>query len=251
MKNVAIHDLVPIQRVPIYYKRLFGKETDLEEVLTFVDHILRETGTIARKKLFIRAKVTDRKIGLPCGTYSVDSVTTSKPFQWYTPTLHDPSSESFLLNYIVPHHMYNGYSLDINTIEATAPFICEEDQMPVGSPKGNYVDYEHLGDQLKFNFTDECVDVVVRVIQTDQDGYPFITDKAAIAFAYWLNFVDVQRMRFKKMADASMLAEAQELAHQHIARARTPEAVSKNEMNDLLNVMTNMNRKSYNLPFGR
>lgn len=251
MKNVAVNDMVPIQRVPIYYKRLFGKETDLDEVLTFVDHILRETGTIATKRIFMRAKIKDRKVGIPCGTYAIQSVTSATPFQWYTHEVHNLKDQSFLLNYIVPHPMYNGYALDINTIEPEKPFICEEDQMPIGSPKGNYVDFEHMGDHLKFNITDECVDVIMRVIQMDKDGFPYITDKVAMAFAYWLNFVDVQRMRFKKLADASMLAEAKELADNHISKARTPEAVTKNEMNDLLNVMQSMNRKTYNLPYGR
>lgn len=251
MKNVAINDLVPIQRVLLYYKRLFGKEATMDEVLTFADHILRETGTIARKTLFIRAKIKDCKIGLPCGTYAVDSVTESKPFQWNSPEQFDLEGQSALINYIVPHPMYNGYSLDINTVEPTKPVILPEDQMPVNAPVGKYLDYEHCGDHLKFNVDGICVDVIVRVIQVDSDGYPYVSDKTAMAFAYWLNFTAVQRLYFSKMADANMLEMADEMYRRNAAKARTPEAVSKNEMDDLMNVLTSMNRKFYDLPYGR
>lgn len=48
-----------------------------------------------------------------------------------------------------------------------------------------------------------------------------------------------------------MLQIAEEMANKHIAKARTPDALSKNEIDDLLNVLTSMNRKFYRTPFGR
>jgi hypothetical protein len=251
MKNVAVNDLVPIQRVLLYYKQLFGKDSNLSEVLTFADHILRETGTIARKKLFIRVKIKDRMVGLPCGTFAVESVTNSKPFQWNTHNEVDQEERSILVNYIVPHPMYNGFSLDINTIEDTGIFICPNDQAPIQSPEGDYVDFEHNGDHLKFNIDKTYVDVVVRIIAVDKDGYPFMTDKAAMAFAYFINLVHTQRLFFSKMADRSMLEVAQEMYGKHVSKARVPEAVTKNEMDAMMNVLTSMNRKFYNLPYGR
>ncbi len=251
MKNASVNDFVPIQRVLLYYKSLFGKETTLDQVLIFADHILRETGTIGRKKLFMRAIIKNRKIGLPCGTFAVDSVNYSKPFQWDSRDQSDIVNESILVNYIVPHPMYNGYSLDINAVETSKPMILPLDQMPVNSPVGNYIDYEHNGDHLKFNEENVSVDIIVRIIQVDKDGYPFMTDKSAMAFAYWLNFVATQRLYFSKMADNSMLQIADELYRVSAAKARTPEAIGKNEMDDIMNVLTSMNRKFYDLPYGR
>jgi hypothetical protein len=251
MKNTAINQKVSIGLVPITYSRLFGEEVAIDQVLAFADHIMRETGTIGNKTMLMRVKVRERKVGLPCGTFAVDSVTYSKPFQWDTPISYDLEGRSALINYIVPHPMYNGYALDINTITDKEPFIAEEDQMPVSAPVGNYVDFEHDGDKLIFNFDNKYVDVVFRIIPLDKDGYPYLTEKAVMAFAYWLNFVNVQRKYFKKQADPNMLQIAEEMAKNHIAKARTPDALSKNEIDSLLNVMTSMNRKFYNTPFGR
>ena len=251
MKNSATNQKVSIGLVPITYSRLFGEEVSMDQVLAFTDHILRETGTIGTKTLFMRVKIKNRRVGLPCGTFAIESVTDSRPYQYDTPMVYNLDDQSALINYIVPHPMYDGFALDINTVSEDLPSISEEDQMPVNSPKGTYVDYEHDGDELIFNMDNVYVDVIFTVIPLDKEGYPYLTEKTVMAFAYWLNFVAVQRRYFKQQADPNMLQIAEEMANKNIAKARTPDALSKNEIDDLLNVLTSMNRKFYRTPFGR
>jgi len=253
--NQANAKLYSINEIPMLYKRLFGGDLDIDDILGVVDGVLIATGTRATKHYLFKGNIVDFELNLPCNVYAIKHVCESAPSSYYAGyTIMRDSN--LLLNYMVdPSGNAGAYNVDatsINVIEPEVPAVYEVNKNIFTVPLGIMIPFENDNNCcLSFNHKSLAVDVLYTGTVVDENGYPKVTEKTKIAIAYFMNYIAVRKRFNMKLADANMLNLAMEEKDQKIANARTPDAISQNEEDELFNVMTSSNRKRHNMQHRR
>jgi len=238
------------------YKRLFDKQLDKFLLLETMDHVLRQTGSLAMGAFIYKGKVTDGKICLPCAPMAIRSVSQSRPYQWYQAIfdpLRDTSTRSILVNYNLPTiTQYPNTEYVQNQDKDVAVFLDYADTF-MNPPVGLYVNYvwEDRNDVLRFNSVYEGIDidVIYTTMIADKEGFPYVKDSVIDALCYYNHYLDVQKDYFMKRADINMLTVAKNAYEQAVAQGRSPESVSDNQWDRLLEHMTSYNRKVHRHPW--
>ena len=112
---------------------------------------------------------------------------------------------------------------------------------------GKFVKYRELGDKIYFTEPFDSVNVLYKGYYADEDGLPYINEKEKRAIvAYCLYAYDQKQGRLTK--DQSTLNMAQleyQLWQKACSEARTPEKISQNTMNEILDAMSTWNVHNY------
>lgn len=113
---------------------------------------------------------------------------------------------------------------------------------------GKYVPYERVGNTLYFNQPYGRINILYKGVLLDENGLPELTDKEALAIATYCAYIT----KFKEgiaANNSNILNLAAMLKSQWSVQcdaARTPEDISQNEMDEILDAKTNWNRKLFN-----
>lgn len=113
---------------------------------------------------------------------------------------------------------------------------------------GKYAEYHRAGDKLYFKHNHGKIHILYKGELLDDEGLPFINDKEAMAIATYIAYIVKYKEALTKN-NAQMLQFSQELykkALQFMDEARTPEYVSQNDMDEILEVKSSWNRKVHN-----
>lgn len=224
------------------YKRLFGEELDFYDMLELSPLVLKKTGTMAVKAFMFRGRVKDFRLELPCNVYAIKYVCTSRPKSWYDRFI--AGEESILVNYDVKH-----LNADPTYQEPVAT-VYEVNRNVFSHALGDLIDFENEGNKcLHFNHKELDVDVLYVYTPMDQDGYPRIPEKTLEAIAHYCWYVKVRQDFYKGRATGDMLRLAQDEKDVAISQGRTPDFLSDNERDDILNVLTSSNKKQHNRQF--
>lgn len=243
-----------IQEVPMLTKRMFGVEIDFYEMLELSREVLRQTGGLVIHPFLYKAKVQNFTLELPCNVVSIEHVSHSKPFQWYGGLIFNQNVNA-LVNYRVDQSGNQGiYNPDATSINELGPdetnALYEINKNIFTRPLGLMIDHRNEGNKcLKFNHKEIDVDVLYNGVVLDSDGYPMIHDKSAEALAAYMNHIEVRKKFFMRQASADQEQIARMDRNLAIAHARTPNSLSQNEIDMLLNSMTSSNRKKHNIQF--
>ncbi len=248
--NQAVGKLYSVKDVPMIYKREFGEDLNFYDMLEMVDHILIMCGSIAPKYYLFKGTVADFELNLPCNVYAIKHVTNSKPTSWYSGWLLGQDINA-LINYRVDQSGNHGHFNEDATTEDEdqddVPKVYEINKNIFSEPLGELIDFENDNNCcLKFNWREKEVDVLYRGKVLDSSGYPMVPEKTLRAIAYYMWYVNIRKKFNMRQADGNMLAVARDEKDIRIAQARTPEALSQNEVDDLLNAATSFNRKRHN-----
>lgn len=248
MINNAEGKLESLQSVPLLYKRLFKKDYDFFDVLELSPLLMRKLGGLEQRTFLMKAEVQSYCLDLPCHNVKIQAVTDGKPLDFYGLSWEQNIAEQLIINYNLPDK-HSEFSRPNDFEQPKAPtFIAVAGEKVVSRAVGNYVDFEHRDGKLFFNFENGMVDVIYRDIAKDSEGYPLIPEKAVEAFAYYLNYLEVQADFNNGMANGQQVQFAYQQKERAIAQARTPSAVSDNEMDALLNTLLSSARKKPNTP---
>lgn len=169
----------------------------------------------------------DKRIELPCNVDSIESVHLAcVDAHILSPSLSSPNVEN-----IITENWIEGSK------KGTSPLYT----------KGKLVSYREEGDTLVFNSDYNNVTIVYHGIIVDDEGLPMITNKEMRALAAYLAFSDLYKQGLSRrdagLLQASAVPKADWL--KLCSAARVPEKLSQNDMNDILDVKTSWDRKTY------
>lgn len=112
---------------------------------------------------------------------------------------------------------------------------------------GKLVTYREEGDYLVFDRDYSSVTILYHGIIVDEEGLPLVTDKEITALAIYVAYLDMYKQSLV-LKNGNILQMAQVLKADWLRAcndARVPTYISQNEMNDILDVFTRWDRKSY------
>lgn len=118
-------------------------------------------------------------------------------------------------------------------------------------PKGKYLRYERCGNTLIFDKPYKHINILYRGIELDDDGLPKLNDKEALAIATYCAYVS----KFKEgilTNNPNIINLANQLKSQWLIQcdqARTPEHLTQNDIDEILDAKTNWDRKCYDKSF--
>lgn len=113
-------------------------------------------------------------------------------------------------------------------------------------PPGGYVSYKFLGDRIETNYFNQYVSVLYKSVRIDEDGFPAITPKEAMALAHWWNFVDLDAKVFAQKVNPALADRALLRANTAILQAKVPEKYSQNFIDNLYDIVYSRDGKVYN-----
>lgn len=248
MNNSSVRKL-ELEHVIPQYKLLFGKSTTLDEVIDVADVALKAIGNKEPDLFVVRTMIKNNIVPFPCNMYMIKSVTKAKP---YTNTTLVQGENYYLVN------TFDGNTLPlINIVSPDGEILAQSSILVtntllntkvVGKPVGEYIDYNNNGtDRLTFNESGFEVDIVYRAPLVDPNNLPMVDEKTVTAICYYINYLDVQRKYFSKIADQNMYQLALQLKDKYVGLARVGDVFSDNDIDKILNHATSLGRKMFGL----
>lgn len=248
MNNSSVRKL-ELEHVIPQYKLLFGKTTTLDELIDVADVALKAIGNKEPELFLVRVMIKDYIVPFPCDMYMIKSVTRAKPF---TNTTLVQGENYYLVN------TFNGNTLPlINIVSPSGQILAQStiittdsliDTKVVGKPVGEYLDYNNNGrDRLTFNESGFEVDIVYRAPLLDPNNLPYVDEKTITAICYYINYLDIQRKYFSKIADQNMYQTALQLKDKYVGLARVGDVFSDNDLDKVLNHSVSLGRKMFGL----
>jgi len=125
-------------------------------------------------------------------------------------------------------------------------------------PQGNYVTYNFIDsdtiqiDPSLYNgdsLVGDYAYVLMYADYMDEEGWPMVTHKQALAIAWYCAFLHSQRELFRGIEMKVPFEYVQKEAFRKLAAAKVPEYISDNEMDQILNAKFSFNRKRYNTDY--
>lgn len=242
--------LYSVNTIPLEYKRLFGRDIEIFDVIEMLPIVLRASHGVPPDHIFISTKVEDCKVILPCVYYSVRYVTTPYSESDYDLNRIITSGQGILFNYDMDswRGSISEANGDVIINEEKCPAVKVNKNFPL-KPTGQYVNYRTKGNVMEFENSGMQVNILLTVMPLDEKGYPMVTEQVITAMSYFLNLVDVQKRYYAGKAPRYIFVDAKEDYEQKLGEAMSPHVLSDNEINDIMNTLSSFHRHQYNTPF--
>lgn len=117
--------------------------------------------------------------------------------------------------------------------------------------KGHLISYHLEGDTLVCDRDYHNLTILYRGVIVDDDGLPYLSDKEVQAIAAFCAYMDTYKKSLV-LKDGNLFKMAESMKMDWIrlcANARTPDHISQNEMNDVLDVKARWDRKVFGKAF--
>jgi len=121
----------------------------------------------------------------------------------------------------------------------------------IPAPKGPWIDFVWDCPHVRFNETDLDVAIETISIRKDKEGYPEIPDGAFYACAYYCAFSFQMPLFLLGKVPPVVFGKLEEMKERKFGQARAQlfiDDYSRNEADNLMNIMASMDRKGYNTP---
>jgi hypothetical protein len=245
------HELFSVRSVPNEYKRLFGRDVDFFECVELLPIVLRQTHTVPPEHFLIQDKIKDFKIITPCVYYSVK-------YACLPADLYDLNSiingSNQMKGVLVNTHLKEWQNTmaeangDVLTNQIASPAIKINTDFPF-KPSGTFIDFKTRGNVITFPVTNIEVNVMLTVMPIDKEGYPLITEQIITAMSYFLNMIWCQKKYYSAQLPKYIMDDAKADLEYYLSEALTPQCMSDNEINDIMNALSSWNRHSVNTSF--
>jgi hypothetical protein len=212
---------------------------DIYDIIQGCSDALRKMGSIALSRSIYIASVTNYCVNLPGtvwkvrGAYRIDG-SPNLPITVTVDDIYFPPQEVFVM--------------EESTIEPTVKLI-ESNYVP--QFKGPYVDYVWDCPLVKFNETEIPVAIEVTGVKVDEEKYPMIPEPNYYGCLYYCLYVYYQPLFLLQQVPPAVMGQVEEWMNQNVAQSNQSammEALTANERDKLFNIMTSMDRKSFNYP---
>jgi len=232
--NLSIFTSLPM------LKRNFGIDIEEQDYLENARLCLSLIGNLHRKVYQFKETITDKRIKLPCGMMVVEYVTSYIKNNTYPPHVY---TESILYYQQSPVYMP---IIDGDTKDVLRVYQNNHELYPMGSYVNFRLVQEHNDYYLEFDIDNVEVMIFGLGIEADCDGLPMVTEKEAEAITYYCAYLYKQKMLFLGNQMATGIEFFEKEKNRKINAARTPNRLSQNQMNMILNAMTSWHRHNYN-----
>lgn len=118
--------------------------------------------------------------------------------------------------------------------------------------RGNFIRYQVRDSTLYFYEDDLArvngreVTVYYQGVITDDDGYPYLTERQAEAISYYIAYVMNHRKLMQGMGDANLVAYLKNEWLAKCSQARVPIQFTQNAFDNILDAQSSWNRKRWN-----
>ena len=217
--------------VAVLLDQLYGiemEDEDLEELGLIAWELIGNKNT--RLYTYRICPDSDNSIKLPCNASSIESVTTSYE-DWNRVTNFSENGDqktSFIENHIEAEKVY------------TSPYYIS----------GKLVPFKQVGDTIYFNRNYGAINILYKGILMDEEGLPKLTNKEAIAISTYIAYTQKYKEGLKTN-NGNIINLATNLYGiwlKQCDQARVTE-INQNDMNQILDVKTSWDRKSYGITF--
>lgn len=217
--------------VAVLLDQLYGiemEDEDLEELGLIAWELIGNKNT--RLYTYRICPDSDNSIKLPCNASSIESVTTSYE-DWNRVTNFSENGDqktSFIENHIEAEKVY------------TSPYYIS----------GKLVPFKQVGDTIYFNRNYGVINILYKGILMDEEGLPKLTNKEAVAISTYIAYTQKYKEGLKTN-NGNIINLATNLYGiwlKQCDQARVTE-INQNDMNQILDVKTSWDRKSYGITF--
>lgn len=217
--------------VAVLLDQLYGiemEDEDLEELGLIAWELIGNKNT--RLYTYRICPDSDNSIKLPCNASSIESVTTSYE-DWNRVTNFSENGDqktSFIENHIEAEKVY------------TSPYYIS----------GKLVPFKQVGDTIYFNRNYGAINILYKGILMDEEGLPKLTNKEAVAISTYIAYTQKYKEGLKTN-NGNIINLATNLYGiwlKQCDQARVTE-INQNDMNQILDVKTSWDRKSYGITF--
>lgn len=217
--------------VAVLLDQLYGiemEDEDLEELGLIAWELIGNKNT--RLYTYRICPDSDNSIKLPCNASSVESVTTSYE-DWNRVTNFSENGDqktSFVENHIEAEKVY------------TSPYYIS----------GKLIPFKQVGDTIYFNRNYGAINILYKGILMDEEGLPKLTNKEAVAISTYIAYTQKYKEGLKTN-NGNIINLATSLYGiwlKQCDQARVTE-INQNDMNQILDVKTSWDRKSYGITF--
>lgn len=231
MSKQAIARTIPFLASKAYLKTRLDIDMPLDDFIEKAYYIWRMIGNTATYSKAITLTVPeDRIIQLPSDVKSIRSVTSST-----ISNLKDTGT----------NYSYNSKGV-VNEVRPSMGMGINTDVDDTG---GDSVAYELHDGYIKVQaeiMVGRTIKIVYNIVETDEDGLPFLNDKEVIAIALNVAAQKAEMDLFKKIQGADrILNYIKPLAENALVAAKTDELISDDGLDHLLNIKTSWDRKQY------
>ena len=244
-----ITELYSVKSIPGEYKRLYGRDADIYDVIELLPIVLRNTHGVPPDYLFIRTKSPGARIILPCVYYSVQYVTVPDPGCERSLEQIVNCGQGILMNYDLKEWqdsmaVANG---DVVANQVAVPAVLVNESFP-RKATGRFVDFQARGNVLTVPASGLDLEILLTVMPVDADGYPKVTEQVITAVAAFMNMVYVQKKYYSGQMPQYVFNDAKKDYNDYVGDALSPQHISENELSDIMNALSCYNRHSYNNP---
>lgn len=207
---------------------LYGVNVGEDEFEDLALHAWQLIGNRHTRLYRYTACTKNKRLVLPCNADFIEAVTIPAEDAQVSSNKSDtPLFENTYVEHRAEHDKWNTNSLYVS---------------------GKLVSYREEDGELVFDRDYHAVTVLYHgVLVDDEDGLPKVTDKELTAVAAYVAYSSMYKQSLI-LKNANIMQMAQVLKADWLRAcndARVPAYVSQNEMNDILDVMTRWDRKSY------
>lgn len=264
MKNNSTDNFYHIGRAVQLLDDMYDLKIDMQKVREAAVRPLTNSRPFKVKTFWIRRKVVDFKIELPCSTAILDAVMRTEAMNNYFTTNRDSTM-------IISEHDFKNKRIitsiggDVNQMNPDAiQYLRDWDfvdkvinEAPVEFPKNHeilskphnfYEDYSLDDNILSFNRNDIELDIFYTTILCDEEGFPFLSEKGILSVVEYMAYLDQLKKFYKKQGNENAVMLAKDNYERACARARTPEHINDNQADALMRTLLSNSRQFYGAP---
>lgn len=233
-------EYVSIRSVASRLKSQFKVDMDIYDIVMACSDALKLMGLIALDRSIYVAQVSNFCVNMPGGIWKVRGVVRLD-------TVRDlPITVTIDDIYFPPQLVFTQTDEEVQN---PAPILFKANYIP--QLKGPFIDYTWKCPCIHFNETDVPVAVETTGLKLDEEKFPMIPEEAFYGCLYYALYVYHQPLFLLKQIDAQTMATVERWKDNKITQANASvlmAALSTNERNNLFDIMSSMDRKSFNLP---
>lgn len=234
MQNNSTYNYNSLDIVKYYISEFFGEDNISSSKLAFIAQVGLSLIGNKYQKLF---KYTTTAIStgdevvipVPCNLEAIEAITLNNRDEYSAYNRFDiDKSASYMSLYLpfisqVSNQQESNIHVDFVSGKDTKEYFL----------KGTLLNFSFTGDRIVIDskYEGSSINVMYRGTISDSDGIPMVTNREAIALAFYWNYTnELKKLVTRKGGDGGLLQFATQLKDDWIRKARVPELLSQNEL---------------------
>ena len=264
MKNVASDNFYHIGRSVQLLEDMYDIRVDLHKARELAVRVYHNAKPVKVVNYLFRARIKDYKVELPCESFVIKAVLRTDVINNFFGVNRSQTMlilrEGFKDRTVVKEVRGNVTNANpdaiqilrdwdfVDKIPMETPLQINEDLPVLYEPHNFFENYSLDGNTLTFNRTDTDVDVIYRTLLTDEEGFPYFSEKGILAVVDYLAYLDQLKKFYRKEGNENAVMLAKDNYERLVAQARSPENMTDNQADELFRTLLSKSRQFYGAP---